>query len=289
MEILTRLYRSASSVARRMPYWERCRDSLAWKVCRHRIALTIGERKNSHFTGFLRLPSQFEALCGPVLSFLAAQRAGAPLRIIVVGCSNGAEAYTIASVLLARAPGIEFVIDAYDIDAGIVEKARSGCFRMDEVLNNKILTTEFIEGTFDADQEGYRVKGHIAARVRFHVADVLDPELAGQVGLCDILFAQNFLFHLTRRDAARAFDNLCRLMGPRAALFADGMDLGLRQKLTRAKGLAPLDFRIQEIHDEARRARAVGWPDQYWGLEPYLTFSADWRRRYATIFLQGSI
>lgn len=287
MEILTRLYRSTSSVAKRIPYLGRCRDSLAWKICRHRIALLIGERKNSHFTGFLRLPSQFEALSGPVLAYLAGRPSGPPLRIVVVGCSNGAEAYTIASVLLARTPGIDFLIDAYDIDAGIIEKARSACFRVDEVLNNKVLTSEFIRATFDAELEGYRVKEHIAARVRFHVADVLNPGLAGHTGLCDILFAQNFLFHLTRRDAACAFENLYRLLRPKAALFADGMDLGLRQKLTRAKRLAPLDFRIREIHDEARRARAVGWPEHYWGLEPYLTFSADWRRRYATIFLKG--
>src|SRR5688572_16851593 len=223
MEILTRLYRSASSMARRMPYWERCKDSLAWKVCRHRIALMIGERKNSHFTGFWRLPSQFEALNEAVLPYLAKRQSGAPLRIIVAGCSNGAEAYTIASVLLARAPGIEFAIDAYDIEAGIVEKARSACYRTDEVLNNKILTTEFVQATFDTDGEGYRVKRDIAARVRFHVADVLNPELAEQAGVCDILFAQNFLFHLTPRDAARAFENLCALLEPRAALFADGM------------------------------------------------------------------
>lgn len=247
----------------------------------------IGERKNSHFTGFLRLPNQFEALTGPVLAYLAGRPSRPPLRIVVVGCSNGAEAYTIASVLIARAPAIEFVVDAYDIDGGVIEKARSACFDRDEVLNNKILTAEFIQATFDADGESYRVKEGVAARVRFHVADVLNPEFAGQAGRCDILFAQNFLFHLTRRDAIRAFENLCELLGPRAVLFADGMDLGLRQKLTRAGRLVPLDFRIREIHDEARRARAVGWPEQYWGLEPYLTFSADGRRRYATIFLKG--
>jgi chemotaxis protein methyltransferase CheR len=248
-----------------------------------------GERKNSHFTGFLRLPSQFEALSGPVLSYLAKRQADAPLRIVVAGCSNGAEAYTIASVLVARAPDMKFLIDAYDIDASIIEKARAACFGMDEVLNNKILTNEFIHATFDVNRELYDIKTDIAARVKFHVADVLDPQLAEQVGVCDIVFAQNFLFHLARQDAARAFENLCRLLRPRAVLFADGMDLGLRQKLTKAERLAPLDFCIEDIHEEARRARAVGWPDQYWGLEPYLTFSTDWRRRYATIFLKGSI
>jgi chemotaxis methyl-accepting protein methylase len=257
-------------------------------VCRHRVAQTIELRANSTFTGFLRLPSQFVALSGPVLDFLARQQRGSPLCIVVMGCSNGAEAYTIASVLLARSPGIEFRVDAYDIDGDIVTKARSACFHADEVLNNKILTPEFVQTTFDIQNGTYRVKKDIAARVRFHIADVLSPDLATRVGRCDILFAQNFLFHLNRKDAHRAFDNLCELLNLRAALFVDGMDLGLRQKRSRARRLVPLEFRIEEIHNEARRARAAGWPDHYWGLEPFKTFTRDWQRRYATIYLKDT-
>ena len=286
MEILTVLYKSAKSIAKQIPYFEKYRDSLAWKVFRHRVALTIEQRQNSTFTGFLRLPSQFEALSGPVVDYLTNQQPRSPLRIVVMGCSNGAEAYTIASILVARSPGIEFMIDAYDINGDIIEKARSACFHIDEVLNNKFLTTEFIQATFDVDHETYRVKKDVAARVKFHIADVLSRDLAKHAECCDILFAQNFLFHLNRKDAVRAFENLCGLLKPSAVLFADGMDLGLRQKWTRIRYLVPLDFRIEEIHNEARRARAVGWPHQYWGLEPFMTFTNDWRRRYATIFLK---
>jgi len=286
MQILTVFYRSARLIARQIPYLGKYRDSLAWKVCRHRVALTIDQRKNSTFTGFLRLPSQFEALSGPVVSYLTEQQPSAPLRIVVMGCSNGAEAYTIASILVARCPGIEFLIDAYDINDDILAKARSACFQTDEVLNNKVLTTEFIQATFDIDHGTYRVRKDIAARVEFHTADVLSRDLAKQAECCDILFAQNFLFHLDRKDAVRAFENLCGLLKPRAVLFADGMDLGLRQKWTRIRHLVPLDFRIEEIHHEARRARAVGWPDHYWGLEPFMTFATNWRRRYATIYLK---
>jgi chemotaxis methyl-accepting protein methylase len=286
MEILSALYKSAKLIAGRIPYLGKYRDSLAWKVFRNRVAQSIERRENSTFTGFLRLPSQFEALGGPVINFLTEPQPRLSLRIVVMGCSNGAEAYTIASILMTRSPGIEFQIDAYDINGDVIEKARSACYNADEVLNNKILTTEFIQSTFDIDHEIYRVKKDIALRVKFHIADVLSPSLASQAGYCDILFAQNFLFHLNRKDAVRAFDNLCGLMKTRAALFVDGMDLGLRQKWTRVQHLDPLDFRIEEIHNEARRARAAGWPDHYWGLEPFMTFTDDWRRRYATIYFK---
>lgn len=286
MKVLAGLYKSASFIARRIPHPEKYRDSMVWRRFRHWVALRLDQRANSTFTGFLRLPNQFEALTGPVVQYLTKERPGSPLRIIVMGCSNGAEAYTISSILVARCPGVEFLIDAYDINADICEKARSACYYCDEVLNNKILTNEFIHSTFDIRDDTYRVKENIAARAKFHVADVLSPQLLNQVGQCDLLFAQNFLFHLDRKAAVRAFDNLCGLLKDRAVLFVDGMDLDLRRKGTMAQDLVPLDFRIEEIHNEARRARAVGWPYNYWGLEPFMTVANDWQRRYATIFLK---
>src|SRR5262249_110275 len=262
------------------------KDQLAWKTLRHWLALRIDPRNNSTFTGFFRLPSQFEALTGPVTAFLTRERPTSRLRVAVIGCSNGAEAYSIASMLMRRHPGLEFQLDGYDINADMCEKARSGRYEASEVLNNHLRTAEFIQATFDVGNDVYRVKPAIAARTAFHVADALRPGLEGDVGQCDIVFAQNFLFHLDRKPAVQAFENLYRLLKPRAALFIDGMDIDLRCKRTRLRRLTPLDFRIEQIHNEARRARAAGWPYCYWGLEPYMTFAGDWRRRYATVFLK---
>jgi len=290
MKLLVGLYQYARFIAKRIPHPEKYRDWVVWKVFRHRVALLLDQRANSTFTGFLRLPTQFDALTGPVMQYLTKERPpNAPLRIVVIGCSNGAEAYTISSVLINRCPGVEFRIDAYDIDREMCEKARSACYHASEVLNNKILTAEFIQATFDISGDAYRVKERIAARAKFHTADALSPDLTAQVGQCDLLFAQNFLFHLDRKAAVRAFDNLCGLLSDRAAVFVDGMDLDLRQQGTMARHLVPLDFHIEEIHDEACRARAPGWPDRYWGLEPFMTRINDWQRRYSTIFLRDSV
>lgn len=286
MGVFKGLHSSASFLARRMPYLGKLKDQPAWNMLRHWLALRVDPRTNSTFTGFLRLPSQFEALTGPVVGFLTRGQPKPRLRIVVIGCSNGAEAYTVASLLIARRPDVEFEVDGYDINPDMCEKARSGRYEAGEVLNNQLLTAEFMQATFDVRNDVYHVKPGIAARTRFQVADVLSAGLAKQIGPCDIVFAQNFLFHLDRKAAVRALDNLCSLLKPRAALFIDGMDIDLRRKGTRRQGLAPLDFRIEEIHNEARRARAPGWPYAYWGLEPYMTVAADWRRRYATIFLK---
>ena len=244
---------------------------------------------NSTFTGFYRLPTQFEALTGPVMRFLLRDRADAALKIVVVGASNGAEPYTISSLLRTSHPDLAFDVSAFDIDPEIIEKARTARYAVQEdVYNNQRIPQAFIDRTFDLVEGSLAVKEEVAARVRFEIADALDPALADKVGRADLLVAQNFLFHLEPKPARAALRNLCGLLEDRSALFVDGVDLNIRLKVTREFGLEPLDYRIGEIHDEARWARAVGWPYAYWGLEPFMTTSRSWRRRYATIFLKGS-
>lgn len=258
-----------------------------WQHIRHGISLRIDHRENATFTGFLRLPTQFEALIGPVLDFILKGDEGRTVRISVYGCSNGAEAYTAASVLLNARPGLDFSIQAYDIDQEMITKARSAKYLHDEVFNNKRLTNEFIRNTFDRDGETFTLKPRIAKHVRFSVADVLKMDEPGCPASCDIAFAQNFLLHLKRDDSARALENIIATLGPKAALFIDGTDIDIRTKVTRRRRLTPLDFEIERIHNEARWARAIGWPYIYWGLEPFNGKKSSWRRRYSTIFLNN--
>jgi chemotaxis protein methyltransferase CheR len=268
-----------------IPGAAKLRDTVVWRRLRHRISLLVDPRTNSHFTGFLRLPTQFEALVGPVVSSLEERRNGSLLSICILGCSNGAEAYTVASLIRRRHPELPFTVRGYDIDAACVEQAKTARYSHDEIFNNKIMTQGFVEWTFDRDGESYRVKPRIAEHVEFAVGDVLSSDLQRKIGTHDIIFAQNFLFHLKPALARNALENISRLVRPGSALFLDGVDINQRRNFVRKKGFTPLDHEIERIHNEARRARAVGWPYSYWGLEPFLTTRRDWRARYATIFI----
>jgi chemotaxis methyl-accepting protein methylase len=269
----------------RIPGGARLLESALFQKLRHKLSQRVNARVNSHFTGFLRLPSQFDALVGPVVAAVSAGRGGAALRIAVLGCSNGAEAYTIASVLRRAHPQLPFAIAGYDIDEGCVLQARQALYARDEIYNNQIITEDFVATTFAQEGDRFRVVPSVAERATFAVGDVLAPDLAAVVGTCDIVFAQNFLFHLPPDLARQALVNIHRLLRRGAAMFIDGVDLDLRYRFVRANRLAPLDCKIREIHEEARRARAVGWPYEYWGLEPFMTYRRDWQRRYATIFM----
>lgn len=248
---------------------------------RHALVLRLAPRRNYTFTQFCRLPTQIALLAGPVLD---AVRDGDELRVIVFGCSTGAEAYSLASALRARRK--PFRIDCYDIDADVLVRAREGAYAPGEITRRGGLPPGFVERTFDLTGGRYVVKPEIRSAVRFELGSVLDTGLIARLEPAHLVLAQNFLYHLTRPDAGRAFENLTGLVTSPGALAVDGADLDLRTRYTQEAGLEPWPGDVERIHGEARDERGYAWPGVYWGLEPYDGRRPDARRRYATIFLK---
>ena len=84
-------------------------------------------------TSFFRDPETFEALKDVVLPKLFQDRSRLePLRVWVLGCSTGEEAYSIAITCteLAEALGSQLPIQVFatDLNAAVIEKARSGVY-----------------------------------------------------------------------------------------------------------------------------------------------------------------
>jgi chemotaxis protein methyltransferase CheR len=262
-------------------------------VVKHERLLATCDRTQSHtYTCFCRTPSQLEAIAGPVLDFLGAQKLGRPLEILNLACSNGAEAYTFASFLSRRLPNLDFRITAADLHQEMVETARAGSYSEDEALQSQFIRPEFISHTFDKVGDRYVVRPEIKKYVNFTQANLLDeklhekfPQIAGGNG-ADIVTAQNVLFHLKPKDARKAFNNLVRLLKPQAVLLLDGMDQPLRVEMTRAHGLEPLEYKTKEIYEESRVHTPLDWWRYYWGSEPYSPFRRDRARRYGTVFLK---
>jgi chemotaxis protein methyltransferase CheR len=258
----------------------------------HAVTLRFARRENILFTEFRRVPTQLAVLTGPVLDFLRAGSDGraaadGPLRIVLFGSSIGAEPYSIAAALHEQSPGLQLDMECFDIEPSVVARARAARYAVDEVTRMRHVTPEFIAHTFDRIDSAFVVKPAIASSVRCSVGNVLDRALVDSIAPADIVVAQNFLFHLSRTDAARAFDHLNSLLKPRSALFIDGVDVDLRARLTSAAGLEPCDAELERIHGESSLERGYAWPRVYWGLEPFNARRADAVRRYATIFFRG--
>ena len=168
----------------------------------------------------------------------------------------------------------------------IIDKARSARYTQEEVFNTEFVTTEFVNATFDRESDLYVIKPDLRRSVHFDVADALSPELGERLEAADIVYAQHFLIHLKRHQAITAFNNICRLLNPRAALFIAGIEHDMLINLTRRNNLVPLAYKVEEIHKEVG-VYGKGWPYVYWGCEPFLTVRKDWQRRYCTVFLKS--
>jgi len=256
-------------------------------MVRHAMLVRSGNRSKSHaYTCFLRAPAQLEALTGPVVELLAgADARQGTLRILVFACSNGAEAYTIASALLQSHPHLDVHIVASDLDQRLIDTAVAAVYTREEVYHSPFITPDFVRATFDQTGDNFVVKPAIRARVQFRQADVLDDSIHQQFEAADILLAQNLFFHLDPDEARTAFRNLVALLKPRAALLIEGFDLRLREELTRAWRLTPLEYRLRDIYEQSRTHASLAWWRFYYGTEPYLPLRRHRAQRYGTIFL----
>ena len=255
------LYRAARAVWRAQLRFVYDVLLYAYGKLRHRSLQATARRSQGHtYTSFRRVPAQLDAFAGPVLDFLLAGRStAAPLVINLFAGSNGAEAYTLASVLLQVRPGLAFHIHSSDLHAEMVAKGRGGRYTRDEVLHSESITSKFSAATFDAEGQDFVVKPQVRAHVSFAQADLLDPGLDSHYGAADVVVVRNVMFHLDPQKERFAFGNVGRFLGPRAALLVDGVDLDLKVELTRAAGLVPLAYRYQEIYDYGRRHVALAW------------------------------
>lgn len=259
---------------------------LPYGLLRHRRLLKKAKRVNDHtYTCFRRAPAQLRLLTGPILDFIPQE---GRLNIVLLACSNGAETYTIASVLRKTHPDLDFHIYASDLHQSMVERAKSAEYTRDEVLHSAYMTDEFLDYTFTAKGDGYIVRPELREHVSFSQADLLDGKaLRAKFGQSPLVIAQNVLFHLTPEDTARAFDNLVSLMAPRAVLLIEGMQLDLRVELTSQYGLTPFTQDLRQIYEETRVHTPPHWWRVYWGTEPFLFFRKNRARRYATAFMRG--
>ena len=283
---------AAYDLLRRMYRFLKCRVLFDTLLCpygmvRHALLLRSGDRSKRHtYTCFLRAPAQLDALTGPVVDFLVGSDPRKNrLSILLFACSNGAEAYTIVSALLRARPDIECQVVASDLDHRLIDTSTTARYSRDDVYHSPYITDEFVRETFDLVAGAYVVKPAIRARVQFRQADVLDATVRGQFEAADLVLAQNLFFHLAPAEARTAFDNVVSLLKPRAALFIEGFDLGLREELTRERRLTPLDYRVREIYEQSRTHATLAWWTIYYGAEPYMPWRRHRAHRYGTIFL----
>jgi len=248
------------------------------------MARMQGVRAQALSTYFLRNRPELEL----IRRLLDSKSPGETLRVAVLGCSTGAEAYSVAWTIRSARPDLRLVFYAVDISKPAVEFAKQGVYSLksSELTDTKIfdrMTASEMDELFDQDGAVAAVKSWIKEGLNWCVADAGEEETLDVLGPQDIVVANNFLCHMEPREAERSLRNIARLVSPGGHLFVSGIDLDVRTKVALDLGWNPVEELLEEIHDGDPSCKNY-WPWHYAGLESLNKRRPDWRVRYAAAF-----
>jgi SAM-dependent methyltransferase len=220
---------------------------------------------------------------------LAGQKTkGSTLNIAVLGCSIGAEIYSIMSTLRGARPDLNVRLCAVDNSAEVLKVAKEAvytsqvCDFVGSSIFERMTEAEFGE-MFEGDRRSARVKSWLREGIIWHLSDAGDPGLMRGVGPQDMVVASNFLCHMEPSEAENCLRNIATIVKPAGYLFVTGVDLDVRAKVARELHWRPIPELIEEIHEGDPSVRR-DWPCAWWGLEPLNTKRDDWQMRYAAAF-----
>lgn len=213
---------------------------------------------------------------------------GSTLRIAILGCSIGAEVYSVLWTIRSARPDLQLRVQAVDYSPEILEVAARAVYTSDTsgLVGSSIferLTEQERTQVFDWNGGEATVKPWLREGIQFRQGDAGDPELVRALGPQDIVLASNFLCHMDPPVAERCLRNIGTLVASGGYLFVLGVELEVRAKVARELGWRPLPELIREMHDGDPSVRA-DWPFEWWGLEPLNDRRRDWQLRYAVAY-----
>jgi len=250
----------------------------------HGLVRRRAQRRQYFGTYFLRNRPELEQ----IRRLIAPREQGATLRIAVLGCSIGAEVYSVLWTIRSARPDLDVRVQAADISREVLQVGERAVYTSASagLVGSSIferLTPEESDAIFDWQGEMATVKPWLRAGISWHEADASNPELIRALGPQDIVIASNFLCHMPQSLAEACLRNFVRLLQPGGYLFVLGVDLEVRSKVARELGWQPVPDLIREIHDGDPSVRG-DWPWEWWGLEPLNDRRRDWQLRYAVAY-----
>jgi len=248
------------------------------------LARRQGFRAQAHSTFFLRNRPELEL----IRRLVDRRSKGDSLRVAVLGCSTGAEAYSVAWRIRSARPDLALVLTAVDISGQAVEFAKRGVYSLtrSQVASTAVcerLSPLEMEEFFHRNGDAVTVKPWIQEGISWRVADVGEAEIIDSVGPQDVVVANNFLCHMIASEAESCLRNIALMVSPGGYLFVSGIDLDIRTKVACDLGWEPVKELLEEIHEGDPCLRG-DWPFHYGGLEPLNKGRRDWEVRYTAAF-----
>jgi chemotaxis methyl-accepting protein methylase len=209
----------------------------------------------------------------------------------IMGCSNGAEVYSILATIRSARPALNVKMHAVDISQEVLDLAQEGAYSLTspELVGEPIferLTEAEIQKMFERSGERVKVQSWIKEGIVWHLGDAADPKMLHVLGDQDIVVANNFLCHMNPQDAETCLRHVARIVKPGGYLVVSGIDLNVRTKVAAELRWKPVTASLEDVHAGDYVMRR-DWPWRYWGLEPLDKGRHDWVVRYATVFQLG--
>jgi chemotaxis methyl-accepting protein methylase len=266
----------------------------------HRLVRLNADRKQYVATFFLRNRAELELM----RRLVDGNPIGSSLKIAVLACSKGAEIYSMIWAIRSVRPDLKLHMHAVDISEEILTFGERGIYSLgglnisntsdtEDVIRNthrdqgapifERVTEAEMEVICDVEGNHAKIKEWLKEGITWVCGDANDPKLSDTLGLQDIVVANRFLCHMEPSAAETCLRNVARLVKPGGYIFVSGIDLDVRTKVARAMNWKPVTELIREIHDGDSSLR-LGWPLEYWALEPFRESRSDWRIRYASVF-----
>ncbi len=276
----------------------------------HSLITSTANRQQSTGTYFFRNRPELDLL----IHLLEKEQDGDSIELAVLGCSKGAEVYTISYVIRTRRPGLKLHIRASDISEEVLQFAEAGVYSSthhDEqaavaagstIASNvaagtlrdqpssifERMTSSETEAMFERKGDMVSVKPQFREGIVWHTGDASDPKIMDAFGFQDVVVANRFLCHMKPKDAEACLRNLSQIVKPGGYLFVSGVDLDVRTRVMLELGWQPVKDLIEEIHEGDKSLRN-DWPLYYWGLEPLSKGRSDWEVRYSSVFQRPEI
>ena len=211
----------------------------------YELALTVGNELQALIeevvipeSWFFRDSRPFEILANFARSGWLNRPDRNPLTVLSAPCAGGEEPYSIAVTLIEIGlPPERFRVDAIDISARSLSRAIAASFGPNSFRG---ASEEFRSKHFRAEDGRFVLEPAIRQAVRFHLGNVLDPNLLADRPPFDVVFCRNLLIYFDAAAKARAFATLGRLTSPGSLLFLGHAD---RRDALAGSPFAPLNER----------------------------------------------
>jgi SAM-dependent methyltransferase len=223
---------------------------------------------------------------------------GSRLNLCVLGCSNGAEVYSILWAIRSARPDLKINTHAIDVSQDILNFAEKAVYSRtaQEVVKTpngdmmldmfERISSEEMESVFDLQLDRATVKPWIREGITWLCQDATQSGLLTVLEPQDIVVANRFLCHMNITESEKCLRNIVRLVKPGGYLFVAGIDVDVRMAVAQAMGWKPVTDLMKQVH-EGDPSLTNGWPWEYWGLEPFSDHRPDWQMRYASVFQIG--